>query len=335
MLPSWARRVAGLDPDLLVLRLSDGLIEVQPHQNNKASEAVSIPWEAKDQADPVARLGKLLAGRDTRQYRVVLALDPALTLRRKLQVPRAAEAELRGVLAFEIERHTPFREHEVYFHHVIDRDSGDDAAMAVDLTIVPRRIIEPVISGLHGLDIGLDQVVVGEIPGDGAVPIPVEGVAIRRRRRSNGFRLMVALTVLLGIAAATSPLLRLKYLTRDLAVFVEQAKIEAETSLALQQEISRLTQGMNLVVRAKAEASSPLAVLRTLSDLLPDGTWVVRLSVVGDEVILEGRTDSSSRLVGLLEASPLFDTVKYLAPITRDADGDFERFNFSLRLSRG
>ena len=81
--------------------------------------------------------------------------------------------------------------------------------------------------------------------------------------------------------------------------------------------------------------SSPLAVLHALSGLLPDGTWVEQFSVVGNEVILEGRTDSSSRLVGLLEASPLFESVKYLAPVTRDAGAGVERFNFSLRLAQG
>ena len=335
MVPGPLRRVMGHDRDTLLLCLSDGKLEVRQRGTTDDRLLSSIPWGVREQTEPTAPLRGLLSGLDGEDYTVVLMLDPGLTLDRALNVPRAARAEIRGVLAFEIERHTPFREHEVYFHHAIDHEAGQDTTMTVDLVIVPRRIVDPVIRGLRELAFGLDRVEVAAAPDDEAVAIPIEGIGDRRRRGNSSFRVMALLALALAFIAAASPLLRMKLVTEDLAVVVEQARLEAETSLALQQEIDDLTLGMNVIVRAKASSSSPLAILRALSGLLPDGTWVVQLSIVGDEVILEGRTDSSTRLVGLLEASPLFESVKYLAPITRDSAGDFERFNFSLRLERG
>ena len=335
MAPGPLRRAMGHDRDTLLLCLSDGKLEVRQRGTTDDRLLSSIPWGDRERTEPTAPLRGLLSGFDGEDYNVVLMLDRGLTLDRALIVPRAAGAEIRGVLAFEIERHTPFREHEVYFHHAIDHGAGQDTNMTVDLVIVPRRMVDPVIRGLRELAFGLDRVEVTAAPDDEAVAIPIEGIGERRRRGNYSFRVMGLLVLALAFVAAASPLLRMKLATEDLAVFVEQARLEAETSLALQREIDELTLGMNVIVRAKASSSSPLAVLQALSGLFPDGTWVVQLSVVGDEVTLEGRTDSSTRLVGLLEASPLFESVKYLAPITRDAAGEFERFNFSLRLERG
>lgn len=338
MMPATARRAVGLDRDILLLCLSDGRLEVRRRGSSGERQLASMAWHDRDQADPAAMLRDPLAELDAQKVRVELVVDAELTLRRTLHVPRAAEAEIRGVLSFEIERHTPFRDHEIYFDHVIDREASNDATVTANLVIVPRRIVDPVIRGLRELGFDLDRVVVSPAAGaagDETVTIPVEGVVKRRHRGNNAIKLWATLTIVLAVAAATMPLIRLMSLSETLAVAVQQAEAEAETTRSLQDEVDRLSRGMNVIARAKAEASSPLAILQDLSHLLPDGTWVVQFSIVGDEVILEGRTDSSARLVGLLEASPLFESVKYLAPVTRDAREGLERFNFSLRLAPG
>lgn len=341
MLPAPIRRAMGLEQDVLWLRLSDERLEVGLRDSSRDRRIASLPWRDQNRADATTALRGLLSELHGEAVRVVLTLDPSLTLRRTFHVPRAAEAEITGVLAFEIERHTPFRETEVYFDHTIDRAAGSDSILAVDLVIVPRRLVDPLIRALRTLGFDLDELLVSGAPdpADGTerddARVPVAGAVARRRHGGNGFKLGAALVLVLAIAAATMPLIRITSLADDLAAAVQQAKAEAETTLALQTETDSLTRGMNVIARAQAGASSPLAVLHALSGLLPDGTWVEQLSVVGDEVILEGRTDSSAKLVGLLEASPLFDSVKYLAPVTRDAGAGVERFNFSLRLAEG
>ena len=56
------------------------------------------------------------------------------------------------------------------------------------------------------------------------------------------------------------------------------------------------------------------------------------MSLVNRELLIEGLTDSTTRLVGLLEGSPQFQSVSYVTPVTRERGGRVERFSFSVKL---
>ena len=337
MMPDALLRAVGLDRDILLLRVSKGRFDVTLRSGGHSERLASSAFGDSDRADPDASLRAVLAGLEPEGYRVVLSLDAAMAVRRTLRVPRAAEAELMGVLAFEIERHTPFRADEVYFNPTVDRATNGGKTLSVDMLIVPRRIVDPLTAGLRTLGFGPDAVIVadsGDVLVDAANRLPVHGVHERRGRPGAALKLLATLTLALALAAATTPLIRLKSLADDLAVTVQQTKIEADATLALQDEVDRLTRSARIVFRAKSQAASPLNVLQALSELLPDGTWVMQLNLTGRDVVVEGRTDSSADLVGRLEASAVFESVKYLAPITRDAAAaGAERFIFSLRLA--
>jgi general secretion pathway protein L len=110
------------------------------------------------------------------------------------------------------------------------------------------------------------------------------------------------------------------------------AKRRAAATLALSDELDRLTRGARVVARAKAESTSPVALLNALTNVLPDGTWLSHFALVAGEVVIEGWTRSSADLVGLLESSGLFQSVSYLSPVTREGERGLERFSFSARL---
>ncbi len=78
----------------------------------------------------------------------------------------------------------------------------------------------------------------------------------------------------------------------------------------------------------------PLAILDELSGIMPDGTWLDHMSIERGSITIEGNSDASASLVALLEASPMFDRVSYLSPVTRSLIGGSERFGFILKLRR-
>ena len=328
MTPGVVRRAAGLDHDELRLTASEGALVIERAAGGRVEKLHATALTDGEKLEPDAEL-RAAAGRfDADRHRVVLTLDPAWVLSRTLRVPRAAEADLAGVVAIEIERHIPFRAEEIYSSHAARRTSGGEGWLSIEVAVVPRRIVDPLVRALQAVGLGPDAVV-----GENGRRFPVSGVQERRRGGGGAFRVLATLAVVFALAAAVSPLMRLKARAVALAQTVATVAFEAEAVRDLQAEVDRLTRGATVIGRARAAAPPSLAVLGELTQLLPDGTWLYQLNAKGGEVVIEGRTQSSAALIGLIESSALFESVAYLAPVVREADGGTERFSFSVRLA--
>jgi general secretion pathway protein L len=201
--------------------------------------------------------------------------------------------------------------------------------------VVPRQAVDPLIERLETHGLAPEAVTLsGERLKPGAAARRLSAAPTRVWQGAGGRRLrwVAGLALVLAVAAATSPLLRLKWAAGDLAVAVDRARREADATLALQGEMRQLASGLRVVAEAKAIAPSPLRVLDELSRLLPDDTWLARLDVAAGAVTVEGSTADSAALVRRIEASPRFGPVSYLSPVARDPGGAFETFNLSIEI---
>jgi Tfp pilus assembly protein PilN len=76
-------------------------------------------------------------------------------------------------------------------------------------------------------------------------------------------------------------------------------------------------------------------VLEELTRLLPNTTWIWNLKYNGKEIELSGFADSASDLIPLLDKSPLFEKVEFLAPVTKEmqmrGDGNKEKERFKIK----
>jgi len=79
-------------------------------------------------------------------------------------------------------------------------------------------------------------------------------------------------------------------------------------------------------------------VLKELSQVLPSTVWVWNIKFSAGGVEMSGFADSASDLISLLDKSPLFEKVEFLAPVTKErerrtgGDKEKERFKIKLRL---
>ena len=74
-----------------------------------------------------------------------------------------------------------------------------------------------------------------------------------------------------------------------------------------------------------------LEILKELSERIPKNAWVKGFDFSKKGIKLEGYATSSSELIPLLEASPMFSGVKFLSAINKDFTGK-ERFRIGLSL---
>ena len=70
----------------------------------------------------------------------------------------------------------------------------------------------------------------------------------------------------------------------------------------------------------ESAAIRPLAVLRDLTDLLPNDAWLTLVSLEAKGVELTGQANTASALIPLLENSPRFERVEFASPVTRGRD---------------
>jgi general secretion pathway protein L len=89
----------------------------------------------------------------------------------------------------------------------------------------------------------------------------------------------------------------------------------------------------NAAMLALLAARSPLvAVLDTLSRDLPDGAWLLSLSVAGREVVLDGLAPSAAAVALALEKAGNVSGIVFRAPIAREAAG-LEHFQLGATLN--
>ena len=85
---------------------------------------------------------------------------------------------------------------------------------------------------------------------------------------------------------------------------------------------------------------SKVEILQELTRLLPETTWIWNLKYNGKEIELSGFADSASDLIPLLDKSPLFERVEFMAPVTQEmqmrGDGNKvkERFKIKAKIER-
>ncbi|MBY0492250.1 MAG: PilN domain-containing protein, partial [Gemmatimonadaceae bacterium] len=113
----------------------------------------------------------------------------------------------------------------------------------------------------------------------------------------------------------------------------EAAAADAAGALAAQARLLRADRESALLQRANADAAHPGApslVIARLGALLPPSAFVQHLEWDGRQWKIDGSAIDAAGLVPRLDAVPVFEQVRSLAPSTRFLDGGTPRSSFSI-----
>lgn len=290
-----------------------------------------------DRAGDTVELRAALAAatRDDEQPpRVLLALPASRVLRRPLSLPAAAEQNLRQVLAFEMDRQTPFRADQVYYDcRVAGRDEAT-RTLAVELAAVPRAALDPDLAALGELGIALDGVDMAGADGraEGFNLLPAERRAVRRNVWLQvNLALGAAVVVLLGVVMAQSVGNReqaLAALREDTTARRDAAREVA----ALRNELKTAVEGANFLAERR-RARPPISdLMLDATERLGNDTWLQRLSLNGDQLQLQGQSREAAGLITILQQSPMMEAPALQGAITPDARSGKEQFLIQARV---
>lgn len=150
--------------------------------------------------------------------------------------------------------------------------------------------------------------------------------------------------ILLGLSILASYVIKEGVEIKRVEKKIESLRSHADTVEKIRKEIKGIEERKGLLVKFKKEDLSKLDTLSELTRVIPDDAWLLSLDYsetseqkemkdtngkTRREIIISGFANAASKLIPLLENSPVFENVEFAGPITSDAEGK-ERFRIKV-----
>ena len=121
---------------------------------------------------------------------------------------------------------------------------------------------------------------------------------------------------------------------------IKRRKPEIKTIENLQKKRDSLIKEMSELEKIKSEELSKIELLKELTRLLPETAWIWNLKYNGKEIEISGFADSASELISILDKSPLFEKVEFMAPVMKERQfrqegfQEKERFKIKAKIEK-
>ncbi len=307
--------------------------------NTITIEAGERQWRMRRGRQPArdidaAGLGSLAGAEGDR---ITVQIPPERVLSKSIELPAGAQAQLDRILPFEMSRHFPFAAERVFYgYRVVSRPAPSGAPgtapLEVEIAAVPREIVFAIADALTAAGLQADAFAL--IPGPGAEPLflaphPMLPIAAQVAPRRDLLIAALALTVLAVISWPVAQHVRLAGIERDIAAL----KPAAETALRARTEFQREADQAGAIARLRTIRPPLVAVLDRISRDLPDGAWLLSLSLAGRDLVLDGLAPSAATIALALQHGPQFTGIVFRSPISRDAATGLEHFQLGATVA--
>lgn len=310
------------DENALLLRLqtADGLRDVG-----------RVPWPS-DAAGIDDPLQPLLAPAISKLPRWLL-LPATSGLRRRMLLPAAAAERLREVLAFEIDRQTPFSADAVYYDaRIVERRS--DGQLDVELVAVPKAALDAMTA-----DVGVVATTLAgaDLADNTGAPLGVNLLPVLQRRRAanplRAWNWALAAIAVIALAAGMWQMLSNRRAAADAFEREVASRTEQARRVTVQrQQLLDVIEGAAFLDHARAGRPTTTEVIDELSRRLPDSTYLEKLTIEDTNLLLMGLSSEASALVGRLEGSKLWRSPALTGALQPDPRSGRDRFTLTAEL---
>jgi len=280
-----------------------------------------------DQAG-LAMLQRAVRGH-ARAAALVLRLPAHLLLEQAVSLPLLAEREPERVLGYEMDRLTPFAATEVFWGWTIERQDRAGGRLHLLLSLVPREGVGLLLASLGR--IGLEPGML-EVPAADGTP---RVIALRHPRTAVRRRLTAVAAMccgVLAIAAIVQPFVLQAMALSETAARLDALRPRVAEVEALRRRIAARTAGVDVIAAERTRVGDPLAVLATLTDILPDDAFLTGFSLSQRKLTIDGKAGAAARLIAALATDPTLRNPTFAAPVMRDARGQAEMFTIRAEL---
>lgn len=265
-----------------------------------------------------------------RGQKVTLLLPRDRLLIREVPAAALPEADLRRMLALDIDRLTPFRAGEVLVAVAFPPPAASGKRLAY-VAAVPRPVAalalgEATAAGLRPLAIGVEGAAAAAMEFDFMPAARAAGLAPPRR----GSAWLWAVAGVLALVNLGVAIERDVAATDRLAGQVEAQRVLLAPVIAARARVQVEDKARRVQVeRARAE---PLQILDAVTRALPDGAWVERFAWDGRGLRLSGARQDGVDVVADLRRVPGFAHVRDLATDAPLSSAAGQRFDVAVDL---
>jgi len=263
------------------------------------------------------------------QRRILIELPGNEVISRTVSFPAQVRKNLAQVIAYEIDRLTPFHSDQVYFTFRPLEIQPKSEKQVVQIALCRKDAIQDWIKHFQRTGTSVDQVMwEGCWPNANLLPIT-------ERSKRGGYlfntNMMLSLLVLcLVMAALASPIWQNNQKARLIESELSEVKKEAQQVDELRDAIERARQGSVAVLERKSDQLRMIDLLRELTDRLPDDTWIQNLDYRDGEIQIRGESKQATNLIGVLEKVSGFSNVAFRSPVVQVRSTGSERFHIAF-----
>lgn len=262
-----------------------------------------------------------------------IQLSRHLGLRRTIDLPVAAKADLPQLLYYEVDRLTPFCADDVYLTYRVIETNETRQQIRVDVAAVPKATINRAfsIAERHCLPIKRIEL-------EGAQELDFSHYVQASADRSllfGGLSSIVVFVCLASFAMAFYKILDQQGEIERLDSEILLVRSDVDTYSKKRQQYEHLAATAEFVESSKAGKLPMVEILAELTQLIPDQAYLVQLIIHHDTIQLYGFADKTSSLITVLEQSPIFTAPRFDSPVTMDSNAGRERFHLSVQTATG
>jgi general secretion pathway protein L len=313
----------------LLMTVSDGEI-VFSIENADAIQLLDSLSTDQDVQLQQQRSRELLLQHELTEVSRDLVLSEESVLNTQVVMPLAAEANLRQALAYEMDRHTPFEAEEVYYSWRIlsrDREAGQ---LHFELYVTPRESVDNHLELLKRLGLaptGVDVVVDDRPLGINLLPEALCFHIVNQQDRVNW--IVGAVTVFLLVFVMTQSLWLREHQVETIGEAIDNVRAEAMAVQQIRKQIDDASEAAGFLQSRKIENGYKIEVLAELTRILPEDTYLDRLSMHAGNIQMQGKSSNAQSLIEIINDSPYFENASFRGPTRLDTRSRKEIFDLS------
>ena len=266
--------------------------------------------------------------------KAALMLKPADVLTKEFYLPEAAMENIYEVLAFEMDRQTPFATEEVYYGYKIINHDRIAKRVRVRLFLIPKKNLEEIFADLDRLGI---RAAVATCMRDGESETVLSFDDAEPTRASTGRRLLHALTagfvIVLAVAVVITPLILKQQNLDELQTEIGKLRKELSESSKFRIDRRQYANQVAYVVQAQASRPSAIVVLRELAEKTSSDTVFSQIVLNASGLRLFGKSSNVSAAFDELDKSDHFRGGSIKLNTQTGSNNGTERFEMSLGLT--